>query len=100
MEYNEGVTISKSLSWSIIVVLVPTVFWFGVTLSSISSSLKVAEDDRKATRTAVEAVDLRLRPIELTAPVFKERLDNISTALHRIESDMEKISDQRDQRER
>jgi hypothetical protein len=102
---GRGISLDKSLAWTMLGGLLVVGFWFGTELSGIKSDLAAAKETQAefqaewAAQAADRALyrretDVRLRSLERDRAVDDQRLTSALQLLERIDARLERIEQQ------
>ena len=99
---DRGITLNKSLAWTVLVAFLTVAFWIGATVQGLrSSTVDLTETqqelaaDAKEDRTQLQAKDNeqdeRIRALETTAARADERMVNVIDLFKRIDARLARI---------
>lgn len=100
---DRGITLSKSLAWTILLFILGIVWTGGSMLASINNRLDSLErqrtemvaqfeervlENRRSARDALQDHETRIRPLEAAAPLIQNRLDGIAAGIEEIKREL------------
>ena len=88
---ERGITLNKTLAWTMLVTLLGGAFWLGSMLNDVAGKIEtVAEVQQQAQREAAE-VRARVSALERSEARGDARLENILQLLARIDTRMDRL---------
>lgn len=88
---ERGITLNKSLAWTILVALLGGGFWVGSSVTSLQSITDENKDKISKQTDEITSINTRLRSIENQQARADERFSNILGYLTRIDARLERI---------
>lgn len=88
---DRGITLNKSLAWTMAVALVSAGIWVGAQLSSTQTALQGVRAELSSLRETVTALTPRVRANETGLARQDERLTLILSTLTRIDARLERM---------
>jgi Skp family chaperone for outer membrane proteins len=86
---DRGLTVNKTLGWTMLVTIVGLIFYAGSTLASLQHSIGALSTAVLSQQSSNAALEIRVRALENQAGRFDEKLQNILTVLGRIDNKLE-----------
>jgi len=100
---ERGITMTKSLAWTMVVGLVSLAFWFGAEMAELKTSVSNIAEERASFRRSIESeynsLDNRLRTVERSDAQLNQIVQNMTGLLTRIDNRVERIDRRLRQRE-
>lgn len=104
---GRGITLDKSLAWSVLTLIIGVSFWFGTELSGIKRDLATAKETQALFQADWQAqasdralyrreTDVRLRSLERDRAADDQRLTSALQLLERIDQRLERIEQRSD----
>lgn len=97
---ERGITLNKSLAWTMLVAIISAAFWVGVTVTQLQSDtmnftetmkeVKQTIDDDRAGATAREA---RIRALERDSAGQAARFESLSSAMAEVKAELRQTND-------
>lgn len=88
---DRGITLNKTLAWTMLVTLASAVFWSGSTVQGLVGSVNTLTETVEELKSERQAVDGRIRLLETAQARADERFTNILALLSRIDQRLERI---------
>lgn len=88
---DRGITLNKSLAWTILCGLLGTGVFYGVNMASTSTKLDEIARSSTAATAERQAIESRVRSLEQSKARDDERFTSILTFMGKIDSRLERI---------
>lgn len=88
---DRGITVNKSLAWTMLVAIVAAGFWVGTVVTSAQHGIAVLEERQAEDRIAIRANSAAISVLRQTTARVEERLGNIERSAVRTEEAVTEI---------
>lgn len=97
---ERGITLNKSLAWTMLVAIVSAAFWVGVTVTQLQSdtmnftdTLKDVKESIEADRLGATAREARIRALERDSAGQAARFDSLSSSMAEVKAELRQTNE-------
>ena len=88
---ERGITLNKTLAWTILSTLLAGAFWLGVTLNGVAAKIEAVAESQQMTQREAAEVRARVSALERSEARGDARLESILQLLARIDTRLDRL---------